>query len=190
MSLRDNRFLEPEKGDGGVMGWAVKLLVFWALGGIALYAFIANGGLPTTRDLPPKSAVQTNAADKPPPVVSSNSLILRAGRDGYVYAEVSVNGTPLRMAFDTGASLVSLSQADAQKAGIAGALSYSMVFQTANGTARGAPVTLREIRIGQLVIEDVHGVVMQNLGVSLLGQSFLSRLDSYQMRDGVLTLTW
>jgi clan AA aspartic protease (TIGR02281 family) len=54
----------------------------------------------------------------------------------------------------------------------------------------GAPVTLREIRIGQLVIEDVNAIVLQNLNVSLLGQTFLNRLHSYQMQDGVLTLTW
>ena len=51
-------------------------------------------------------------------------------------------------------------------------------------------MVLREIRVGQLVIRDVDAVVMQNLGTSLLGQSFLKRLESYQMKDGVLTLAW
>jgi aspartyl protease family protein len=63
-------------------------------------------------------------------------------------------------------------------------------FATANGRALGAPVMLREIRVGQLVIEDVRAVVMQNMRISLLGQTFLSRLHGYQMQDGVLTLTW
>ena len=94
------------------------------------------------------------------------------------------------MAFDTGASVVSLTQADAIKAGVAGNLNYSLVFRTANGSTRGAPVMLREIRIGQLAIEDVKAVVMQNMQISLLGQTFLSRLRSYQMQNGVLTLTW
>ena len=31
---------------------------------------------------------------------------------------------------------------------------------------------------------------MQNMQISLLGQTFLSRLRSYQMQNGVLTLTW
>jgi aspartyl protease family protein len=62
--------------------------------------------------------------------------------------------------------------------------------QTANGTARMAPVTLREIRIGQLSIYDVHAGVLENLNVSLLGMSFLSRWQGYEMRDGKLTISW
>ena len=189
MSMRDNRFLESERG-GGVMGWAVRLALFWLVGGLAVYLVIVNRGLLASREAVVKPVAPVAVADKAPAQVISNSLILRAAHDGYVYVEAAVDGTPIRMAFDTGASLVSLSQADAEKAGIAGGLTYSMVFSTANGQAYGAPVTLREIRIGQLEVADVKAVVMQNLAVSLLGQSFLSRLESYQMRDGTLTLTW
>ena len=55
---------------------------------------------------------------------------------------------------------------------------------------RDFPVRLREVRIGQLSIEDVQGIVHENLGISLLGMSFLKRIDSWEMRDGVLTLNW
>ena len=38
---------------------------------------------------------------------------------------------------------------------------------------------------------NVRAFVVDNLATkSLLGQSFLTRLSSYEMRDGVLTLTW
>jgi hypothetical protein len=40
------------------------------------------------------------------------------------------------------------------------------------------------------LMSDVQAMVIENLGVSLLGQSFLTRLDGYEMRDGVLTITW
>ena len=53
-----------------------------------------------------------------------------------------------------------------------------------------APVTLREIRIGQLSIYDVPASVLENLNISLLGMSFLTRLQSYEMRDGKLTISW
>ena len=121
---------------------------------------------------------------------TSHPTSLRARPDGYTYVKASVNGSEMVMAFDTGASVVSLTQADAIKAGVAGSLNYSLSFSTANGRSRGAPVMLREIRIGQLVITDVQAIVMQNLNQSLLGQTFLSRLQSYQMQNGVLTLTW
>jgi clan AA aspartic protease (TIGR02281 family) len=189
MSMRDNRFLEPEPHER-VMAWAVRQVVLWLVCGLAVYLLVINRGLLMPRQEAAKPVSQLAAAEKSAPEVVSNSLILRAAHDGYVYIEASINGSPTRMAFDTGASIVSLTQADAAKAGIAGGLDYSMVFSTANGRAYGAPVTLREIRIGQLAIDDVRAVVMQNLSMSLLGQSFLSRLESYQMRDGVMTLTW
>lgn len=53
-----------------------------------------------------------------------------------------------------------------------------------------APIVLREVRIGQLAIGDVPAAVLENLDMSLLGQSFLSRLKSYEMHDGKLTIAW
>jgi aspartyl protease family protein len=95
------------------------------------------------------------------------------------------------MLVDTGASLVTLTPADARAAGISPAgLVFSGHVQTANGTARMAPVTLREIRIGQLSIYDVPAAVLENLNVSLLGMSFLGRLRGYEMREGKLTVSW
>jgi aspartyl protease family protein len=65
-----------------------------------------------------------------------------------------------------------------------------MTTSTANGIARAAPVRLREVRLGQLSIDDVSAAVVENLNISLLGQSFLTRLDGYEMRDGMLTLNY
>jgi aspartyl protease family protein len=94
------------------------------------------------------------------------------------------------MVVDTGASSVVLRKSDAIAAGIGG-LNYSMTVSTVNGRTRAAPVMLREMRIGQFEIDNVQAVVVDNLAMtSLLGQSFLTRLSSYEMRDGVLTLTW
>lgn len=212
MDRQSNRFLEPERGGGtGMVGWAAKQLMLWAVGGLILYAVVTNQQLfrgsepartaPQAAPAPrvePRPAPAAALSAKPeqlralgqvvPPVIQSLSLATRP--DGYAYVKASVNGAEMVMAFDTGASWVSLTHADALKAGVAGSLNYSLSFSTANGRGRGAPVMLREIRIGQLVIPDVHAVVMENMQVSLLGQTFLSRLHSYKMQDGVLTLTW
>src|ERR1019366_8256282 len=102
-----------------------------------------------------------------------------------------VNGAPVRFLVDTGATFVALSLGDAAAAGFGrGDLVFRGTASTANGLARAAPVRLRELRIGQFAVDDVPAVVMDNLGISLLGQSFLNRLDSYEMRDGVLSLNW
>jgi aspartyl protease family protein len=201
---RHNQFLEPERG-AGILSWAVKQLVMWLVGGFVVYSVVVNhqlfqpstpGAKPQTAIAPPDSApAELAAVEKPQPLgqavpLVTRTLSLRAQRDGYAYVQATVNGAPMTMAFDTGAAEVSLTQADALKAGVAAHLNYSLPFSTANGRGLGAPVTLREIRIGDLVIEDVRAVVMQNMAVSLLGQTFLNRLRSYEMRNGVLTLTW
>jgi len=191
MSLRDNRFLESEKS-GGIVGWAARQLAIW--GGIALVVCLIVGhgvSLPARQSAavaPPPAAVE--APDKAAQPVS-NSLILRAGRDGHVYVEVYVNGEPIRMVVDTGATAVALSLRDAQKIGFSRSqLSFTGNVNTANGVARFAPIELHDMRIGQLVINDVKAAVGENLDVSLLGQTFLNRLTSYEMRDGTLTMSW
>jgi len=51
-------------------------------------------------------------------------------------------------------------------------------------------VTLREIRIDRLSIDNVSAAVNENLNMSLLGMSFLRRLKSFEMREGTLTISW
>jgi aspartyl protease family protein len=105
--------------------------------------------------------------------------------------DASVNGSPVHFLVDTGATLVALTPGDAAAVGFSRSnLVFNVRTNTANGIGHAASVTLREIRLGQFSAYDVPAVVMENLGTSLLGQSFLTRLDSYEMRDGALTLNW
>jgi len=184
----------PVPGRLGAKRWAWQRLARSLVGTLAVSLAVAACGLLAARaeengGSPPGPSAPAVTVLRPSPS-TGNSLILHAGRGGYVSVDASVNGTPIRMAFDTGASAVSLTEADAARIGVSGGLHYTIPFSTANGRAYGALVTLREIRIGKLEIDNVKAVVMPNLDVSLLGQSFLNRLQSYQMRDGVLTLTW
>jgi len=121
----------------------------------------------------------------------TNSLVYTANQQGHVILDTAVNGASVRMLVDTGASLVTLTREDARAAGIApGELVYNHRASTANGAVRMAPVTLREIRIGQLSIYDVPAAVLEHLNISLLGMSFLTRLQGYEMREGKLTISW
>jgi len=51
-------------------------------------------------------------------------------------------------------------------------------------------VRLREVRIGQLAINDVQAAVVDNLHMTLLGMSFLKRLERVEMGEGTLTIYW
>jgi aspartyl protease family protein len=190
MDMR-NQFLEPERGSG-IVGWTIKQLVIWLGGGIVVYTLAVNHQL--FQSSSPQTEARPAAASPRPlhqSATESSTLSLRARPDGHVLVNAFVNGVQIPFIVDTGATLVSLTQADAQRIGVAGGLSYTITMSTANGTAKAAPVTLHEVRIGELEVADVHASVMQAPGgISLLGQSFLKRLQSYEMRDGVLTLTW
>jgi aspartyl protease family protein len=125
------------------------------------------------------------------PGPSTHTLVYRAGPLGHVVLTASVNGAPVRFLLDTGASTVALSAADARAVGInLGELAFDRTTTTANGLVRVAPIILREIRIEQLSVENVPAVVDANLTGSLLGMSFLSRLKSFEMREGALTFRW
>lgn len=119
------------------------------------------------------------------------TVSLPAGKYGHFLAEAEINGRDVDVMVDTGASLVALSHDDAEKAGIFVRPSdFTHTAQTANGTARVAPVTISRIRIGDIVVRNVQGVVSEQ-GASertLLGMSFLGRLSRVEMRGGTLVL--
>lgn len=116
---------------------------------------------------------------------------IRKRQNGHFVARGDVNGARVTMLVDTGASTVVLKPADAERAGIdVGGLSFSAPVSTANGTAFAAPVRLRAVSIGGIVIEDVEALVARpgSLNESLLGMSFLRRLRSYEFSGDFLTL--
>jgi aspartyl protease family protein len=174
-----------------VIGWAIRQVVLW--GALALLGFAVLQRLPAylaslhmTR--PTMPAV---AAAQPADTSRSDVLVFPADALGHVIVNAEINGAPVRLLLDTGATLLTLSLADARAAGIdTGELAFDRPVVTANGIARMALVTLREVRINQLVLADVPAAVIADLHVSLLGMSLLQRLPSYQLRNGKLIIGW
>lgn len=110
--------------------------------------------------------------------------------DGHWRAEARVNGRKVEVLVDTGATLVALTLDDAKAAGIdVRNLRYSERVRTASGTARAATVMLERIQIGNVRVRDVEAMVIEGgLSVSLLGMSFLSRLEQFDVRGQTLRL--
>jgi aspartyl protease family protein len=132
-----------------------------------------------------------NGRARPEPTAGSSSVMLVADPSGHFFLTSIVEGVGVRMVVDTGASIVSLSQEDASRAGINLEPSkFTAKVSTANGVILAAPVMLKEIAIGDISVRNVAAVVMpkQALQVSLLGMSFLSRLSSYEVTGSRLTL--
>ena len=130
--------------------------------------------------------------DEVAPENGYGELQIEPGRHGQFLIEAEVNGEPVEFLVDTGASLVVLGSETAERLGFdLDSLEYSGTAQTANGTAPIARIVLDEIVIGDLTIGAVEAAVVEKpMPMSLLGMSFLARLDGYEVRDSRLVLRW
>ncbi len=141
-----------------------------------------------------QSAGKPQAGSTERTVSGGNDREIRIERtaQGHFLLVGHVNGEPVRFLVDTGASMVALSRRDAVAAGLnLDNLDFNIPVQTANGIARAAKVELRELRIDQLSLYDVEAsVVDAELGISLLGMTFLNRLNGFEVREDRLTLRW
>ena len=119
----------------------------------------------------------------------AQKVTLAAGAGGHFYAEGQINGGPIRFVVDTGATAVTIPASDARRLGIDYQKGRRVTTQTANGIAPAFLVTLTTVRIGDIELQGVGALVLeQGLGVALLGNSFLARTD--MRREGeTMTLT-
>jgi aspartyl protease family protein len=125
-------------------------------------------------------------------VISHGRTVEVARSNGGDFAiAAQINGARVPMVLDTGASSVVLTQNDAKAAGLPiDLLDYSVSIDTANGRTRAASVTLDRLAIGGLEEKSVEALVVQpgQLQMSLLGMSFLNRLQSWQVVGDRLVL--
>jgi aspartyl protease family protein len=178
-----------------MLGWALRTIVGYTVVGLLLVTAYKHRDqvIALAGGVGPADGGRMSAARAPAPEDSGwNELAIEADWTGHFVAEAWVNGTPIRFLIDTGASAIVLSPEDARRLGFHPAeLDFSQRFGTANGVVRGAPVRLREVRIGQFALRDVPASVNERpLGISLLGMSFLGRLRGYMVENDRLVLRW
>jgi aspartyl protease family protein len=171
---------------------AVGYLLIWALIALALvagYSYREDLGQIASRvgvELAPAGqtfAVQTDEGER--------AVRVRRRLDGHYAVRGTVNGQPMTLLVDTGASTVVLKPAEAERVGIDTAkLSYTVAVNTANGMTYAAPVRIQTLAIGSLVVRNVEALVAKpgSVNENLLGMSFLRRLRSYEFSKDYLTL--
>jgi len=172
---------------------AVRYLLIWAAIGLALvtaYSYREELSAVATRVLgelgPAGRMISVSTTED-----GEKAVRVRRRNDGHFVVRATVNGQAMTLLVDTGASTVVLRPAEAQRAGIdTGDLNYTVAVHTANGTTYAAPVHLRAIAIGPLMVRDVNALVAPpgSLNENLLGMSFLRRLRSYEFSKDFLTL--
>jgi aspartyl protease family protein len=174
-----------------VLGWrgsfseAIRSALIWFAAFVAIilaYSF--------RNELTPLAQRVSGELNPAAPVTrTAGEVVLRRANDGHFYADLSINGTDMRLLADTGASVVALSVEDAENAGIdVDQLDFTIRMSTANGTALAARVKLDEVRIGQIVRQDVTAIVSRGLSQSLLGMNFFSSLSKFQIENDELLL--
>jgi aspartyl protease family protein len=118
------------------------------------------------------------------PRAAARELVITAGPGGHFTAGGAINGHAVSFLVDTGATLVSLGQDQAERLGIDLSLARPAVTQTANGPVPVQLVTLNTVRVGGLELSNVGAAVLpMPMPVVLLGNSFLARLQMRRDND-------
>ncbi len=113
-----------------------------------------------------------------PQMTASGELVIVRGQDGHFRLPGTVNGRPVQFLVDTGATLVTVTEAFAQGAGLQGG--EPTTFKTANGDRPGRIHQDIAVSAGGAFVPAVRvGVGLSGHAVdeALLGQSFLAQFD-------------
>lgn len=126
-----------------------------------------------------------------PVVVGEHEVAIPRREGGHYVVAALVNGHPVRFVVDTGATDTVLSPEDARRIGVdLGALDFGLPAETANGVAYGAPYR-GTLEVGPMVMANFPMTINQApMRRSLLGMSFLNRLESFEVRGDRLLLRW
>lgn len=126
-----------------------------------------------------------------PQIGAGGEVIVNRRLGGEFVVPATVADQRVAMLFDTGASTVVLRAEDAARVGLdARKLNFDVDVVTANGSANAAEVLIERMAVGPIVVRNVRALVARKgaLGESLLGMSFLERLDSYAVERGKLVM--
>lgn len=168
------------------------------LGGILMagaLACIVGALMPDRPDLPAADGKSPQvAADAPGdqrPDYLTGEFMLQRQADGHFYAAPMINGVEVQTLVDTGASVVALTGDDAQTLGLNwNEDDLGVIAQGASGPIRGVEVRLDTVQLGSFEVHDVPAMIVpEGLPITLLGQSFLSRIPNVEIANGEMNLS-
>lgn len=123
-------------------------------------------------------------------VSSSGEVRLSRAGDSHFYADTEIDGTNVRMMVDSGASIIALTRRDAEAIGIdVDRLPVGGMASTAGGEVPMRVTVLDSVDVDGIEVRRVEAAVIDtDMGVSLLGQSFLAKLESVKVEGDTMTL--
>jgi len=115
---------------------------------------------------------------------TGSQIVLIAGPGGHFVTGGSINGKPVQFIVDTGATMVAMSQSDAERIGLNYKNGQRGMASTANGTVPVLRTSLNVVRIGDVQVFNVEAVVVpMQMDAILLGNSFLTRFQMKREND-------
>ncbi|MWB77259.1 TIGR02281 family clan AA aspartic protease [Pseudooceanicola sp. 216_PA32_1] len=164
----------------GRLGTMLQHAALWALIFVGVLAGVGLWGDIRTTVMPMQSVSQTGETIRVP-----------RANDGHYYLTVDINGEPIWLMVDTGATDLVLTRRDAEKVGIdPDALQFLGRASTANGEVGLAPVTLDSVDLGPVHDSRFRAFVSEGaMPMSLMGMSYLQNFSRIEIADGALVLT-
>ncbi|MBT2185358.1 retropepsin-like aspartic protease family protein [Sphingobium nicotianae] len=163
---------------------------------MTLTAIVAiSFSLPAAGDTPAGAAPAANIAMTQPVEAASPSAgpatrIIRRHSDGLFYVEGEANGHLIRFVVDTGATVVVLNRADAEKLGIPfESLASKASMRTVGGNSDMRWAKIDRLDMAGKRIEKINAAVVDGgLPVSLMGQNALELLGTVTLRGDTMTI--
>lgn len=114
-------------------------------------------------------------------------LVLQQNRAGHYIATGSINGSPVTLLLDTGASDVVVPEKLAQTLGLRRGM--PVIYQTANGQVRGYRTIIEQLSLGPLKLNKVQAGINPGMDdeIVLLGMSALKQLR-FKQQNRQLTI--
>jgi aspartyl protease family protein len=121
---------------------------------------------------------------------TTSSTVVQADDRGHFIVAAHINGVPVRVIVDTGATSIALNMNDAARMGINFAAAQRGIVRTAGGPRGVLNVRLATVQVGDILLRDVEASVSEanELPITLLGMSFLNQVEM-QRTGRTLTLT-
>ncbi|MDB5698641.1 MAG: hypothetical protein JWN69_1445 [Alphaproteobacteria bacterium] len=114
---------------------------------------------------------------------------LDRSRGGHFFVTGKVEGKPVHFVIDTGASDVVLTTEDARRIGLRFSEDeFAVIARGASGDVWGKDVMFDKVSVEGKDVTHVRGAIARDLDVSLLGQTYLSRITAVQMNGDSMIL--
>lgn len=162
-----------------------KLIFVAAIGGFVWIAFSPHDEAPA-KPRTAQSAVAMIGPGATLPGTHSggfdDAMVLQRDGTGQFHLTAQVDGQETEFLVDTGADVVALTVDEAQRLGYpVDPESFVPLMQTASGTGNGAIVHLDRMEVAGIEFHDIDAVVLDGLGVNLLGQTILAKLGQVSL---------